>query len=135
MHAAAHDINVRFLKDCYADDIHTPLPSPANSKSSFACFKHISAYSGSLSLNIIEQDAKDAAASDTTEMIINKIQGNTKTENVDDTITQGHSTLDRDVLQTVWGKTRANILDQIFELKDIYYEMIESFNNIFMGLY
>ena len=55
--------------------------------------------------------------------------------NVDDTITQGHSTLDRDVLQTVWGKTRANILDQIFELKDIYYEMIESFNNIFMGLY
>ena len=61
--------------------------------------------------------------------------GNLKTENVDDTITQGHSTLDRDVLQTVWGKTRANILDQIFELKDIYYEMIESFNNIFMGLY
>lgn len=35
MHAAAHDINVRFLKDCYADDIHTPLPSPANSKSSY----------------------------------------------------------------------------------------------------
>lgn len=39
MHAAAHDINVRFLKDCYADDIHTPLPSPANSKSSYEDFK------------------------------------------------------------------------------------------------
>lgn len=61
--------------------------------------------------------------------------GNLKTENVDDTLTQGHSTLDRDVLQTVWGKTRANILEQIFELKDIYYDMIESFNNVFMGLY
>ena len=39
MHAAAHDINVKFLKDCYADDIHTPLPSPANSKSSYEDFK------------------------------------------------------------------------------------------------
>ena len=39
MHSAAHAINVNFLKDCYADDIHTPLPSPANPKSSYEDFK------------------------------------------------------------------------------------------------
>ena len=39
MHPAAHTINANFLKDCYADDIHTPLPSPANPKSSYDDFK------------------------------------------------------------------------------------------------
>ena len=40
MHSAAHAINVKFLKDCYADDIHKPLPSPANPKSSYEDFKN-----------------------------------------------------------------------------------------------
>lgn len=38
-HVKAHALNVLFLKDCYSDDIHNPIPSPANPDGSFADFK------------------------------------------------------------------------------------------------
>ena len=41
----------------------------------------------------------------------------------------------KDVLQTVWGKTRANILDQIMNLKNIYTDCLEYFQRCFMGIY
>lgn len=39
MHVAAHSINVGFMKDCYANDIQNPLPSPDNPKTSYEDFK------------------------------------------------------------------------------------------------
>lgn len=39
MHEAAHSINVRFMKDCYANDLQNPLPSPDNPMTSFDDFK------------------------------------------------------------------------------------------------
>lgn len=38
-HDREHSINVRFLKDCYTQDITNPLPSPDNPKRSFDDFK------------------------------------------------------------------------------------------------
>lgn len=39
MHAAARAINVRFLQDCYRNDINNPIPSPAHPKLSYDDFK------------------------------------------------------------------------------------------------
>lgn len=40
MHAAARAINVRFLQDCYRNDINNPIPSPAHPKLSYDDFKN-----------------------------------------------------------------------------------------------
>ena len=48
---------------------------------------------------------------------------------------QVERTMSRDVLQTVWGKTRAMILQQIFDLQSVYLECLYEFEEIFMGLY
>ena len=63
--------------------------------------------------------------------------GNLKTENVGTTDNNGQRkrTLDRDVLQSVWGKTRPIILKQIMDLEDIYNSAIKEYNTIFMGVY
>lgn len=63
--------------------------------------------------------------------------GNLKTEDVAtrDNNGQRKRTLDRDVLQSVWGKTRPIILKQIMELEDIYNSAIKEYNVIFMGVY
>lgn len=42
--------------------------------------------------------------------------------------------MSRDVLQSVWGKTRAQLLKQIFELQSIYSECLNAFSTIFMGV-
>lgn len=42
--------------------------------------------------------------------------------------------MSRDVLQSVWGKTRAQLLEQILELKSVYTECLEQFETIFMGV-
>ena len=63
--------------------------------------------------------------------------GNLKTEDVStrDNSGQRKRTLDRDVLQSVWGKTRPIILKQIMDLEDIYNSAIKEYNTIFMGVY
>lgn len=43
-------------------------------------------------------------------------------------------TMSRDVLQSVWGKTRAQLMKQIFELQSIYSECLNDFSTIFMGV-
>lgn len=52
--------------------------------------------------------------------------------------TEGEETkersMSRDVLQSVWGKTRAQLLKQIFELQSIYSECLNAFSTIFMGI-
>ena len=40
----------------------------------------------------------------------------------------------RDVLQTVWGKTRADIMNKIFDVKDIFNDCLSEFEQIFMGV-
>ena len=40
----------------------------------------------------------------------------------------------KDVLQSVWGKTRAQLLSQIFELKSLYSECLHEFESLFMGV-
>lgn len=43
--------------------------------------------------------------------------------------------MERDVLQSVWGKTRAQLLSQILELQQVYNMCIKDFATIFMGVY
>lgn len=52
---------------------------------------------------------------------------NTSTETRKGTVT-------RDVLQSVWGKTRADIMEKIMEIKDIYNDCINEFETLFMGV-
>ena len=42
---------------------------------------------------------------------------------------------ERDVLQSVWGKTRADIMDKILNLKDIFNDCLLEFEPLFMGLF
>lgn len=43
-------------------------------------------------------------------------------------------TITRDALQTVWGKTRADILEKILNVKDVFNDCLEEFETIFMGV-
>ena len=63
--------------------------------------------------------------------------GKLKTQDLDttDSNTINKKNSSRDVLQSVWGKTRANLLAQIMDLKDIYNDTVEEFEVLFMGLY
>lgn len=63
--------------------------------------------------------------------------GNLKTQDIDTTDNNGEKNrkVNRDVLQSVWGKTRPVILKQIMELEDIYNSCIKEFETIFMGVY
>ena len=41
---------------------------------------------------------------------------------------------ERDVLQSVWGKTRADIMEKILNLKDIFNDCLDEFEMIFIGV-
>ena len=41
---------------------------------------------------------------------------------------------ERDVLQSVWGKTRADIMEKILNLKDIFNDCLDEYEIIFMGV-
>ena len=56
---------------------------------------------------------------------VDKSDGNSKSEL--------HSS--RDVLQSVWGKTRADIMEKILNLKDIFNDCLIEYETIFMGVY
>lgn len=68
---------------------------------------------------------------------INKSITDLKVQDVDENNNNGSTTLikERDVLQSVWGKTRPHILAQILDLKDIYLDCLEEFESIFMGVF
>lgn len=42
---------------------------------------------------------------------------------------------ERDVLQSVWGKTRADIMEKILNLKDIFNDCLSEYEQIFMGVF
>ena len=82
-------------------------------------------------------DSETSSNDNTNTYYLNPINGNTtnlKVQDVDNSkeeYSKGRI-ITRDVLQTVWGKTRANILNQIMELENIYLECLYDFENIFM---
>ena len=60
-----------------------------------------------------------------------KVQDVDKSENTRDNTF--HS--ERDVLQSVWGKTRADIMEKILNLKDIFNDCLAEYEQIFMGVF
>lgn len=60
--------------------------------------------------------------------------GNLKVQDVDTSDNAGTRKSERDVLQSVWGKTRADILAKIMALKDIYNDCLNEYQTIFMGV-
>ena len=59
-----------------------------------------------------------------------KVQDVEKNENSN----SRHTERTRDVLQSVWGKTRAQLLEQIFDLKNLYMDCLNEFSTLFMGV-
>lgn len=66
---------------------------------------------------------------------VNNNTENLKVQDVDKSETGLERDVERDVLQSVWGKTRASILEQIMKLQSIYFECISEFEKCFMGIY
>ncbi len=60
-----------------------------------------------------------------------KVQDVDKSENTN--VRYAHSS--RDVLQSVWGKTRADIMEKILNLKDIFNDCLAEYETIFMGVF
>lgn len=65
---------------------------------------------------------------------VSKQTENLKVSDVDKTENSRERTITRDVLQTVWGKTRADILNKILEVKDVFNDCLSEFETIFMGV-
>lgn len=67
---------------------------------------------------------------------VNKNTENLKVNDVDksEATSTKDRTITRDVLQTVWGKTRADILNKILEVKDVFNDCLSEFETIFMGV-
>jgi len=60
-----------------------------------------------------------------------------KVQDVDKSENQKENTFhsERDVLQSVWGKTRADIMEKILNLKDIFNDCLAEYEQIFMGVF
>lgn len=60
-----------------------------------------------------------------------KVQDVDKSENTN----TRYSHSERDVLQSVWGKTRADIMEKILNLKDIFNDCLAEYETIFLGVF
>lgn len=60
---------------------------------------------------------------------------NLKVSDVDKTNMDSSRTIIRDALQTVWGKTRADILNKILEVRDVFNDCLSEYDVIFMGVF
>lgn len=60
-----------------------------------------------------------------------------KVQDVDKSENQKENTFhsERDVLQSVWGKTRADIMEKILNLKDIFNDCLAEYEQLFMGVF
>ena len=60
-----------------------------------------------------------------------------KVQDVDKSEQSRESTFhsERDVLQSVWGKTRADIMEKILNLKDIFNDCLYEYEQIFMAVF
>lgn len=63
--------------------------------------------------------------------------GKLKTQDVDTNDNNGQKSrkITRDVLQSVWGKTRPMVLESILNLRDVFNECLEEYETIFMGVF
>ena len=68
---------------------------------------------------------------------VNATTTNLKVQDVDKSENQKANAFhsERDVLQSVWGKTRADIMEKILNLKDIFNDCLAEYEQIFMGLF
>lgn len=68
---------------------------------------------------------------------VNNTATNLKVQDVDKSENQKENTFhsERDVLQSVWGKTRADIMEKILNLKDIFNDCLAEYEQIFMGVF
>ena len=68
---------------------------------------------------------------------VNSSTENLKVQDVDKTNNSHGKTIKskRDVLQSVWGKTRADIMEKILNLKDIFNDCLSEYETIFMGIF
>ena len=68
---------------------------------------------------------------------VNNTATNLKVQDVDKSENERENTFhsERDVLQSVWGKTRADIMEKILNLKDIFNDCLAEYEQIFMGVF
>lgn len=65
---------------------------------------------------------------------LNPVNSNSEKLSNKDTNTETRTgTIKRDVLQSVWGKTRADIMNKILEIRDVYNDCLNEFEPLFMG--
>lgn len=89
----------------------------------------------------LERDiTTNSSTNDKNTYYLNPVNANTtnlKVQDVDDNQTQVAISThgERDVLQSVWGKTRADIMEKILNLKDIFNDCLSEFETIFMGVF
>lgn len=89
----------------------------------------------------LERDETESSTDGTTNTYyLNPVNNNTtnlKVQDVDKSDnTYGNTKhVERDVLQSVWGKTRADIMEKILNLKDIFNDCLAEYETIFMGVF
>ena len=89
----------------------------------------------------LERDiTTNTSTNDKNTYYLNPVNANTtnlKVQDVDDNQSQVAISThgERDVLQSVWGKTRADIMEKILNLKDIFNDCLSEFETIFMGVF
>ena len=89
----------------------------------------------------LERDETESSTDGTTNTYyLNPVNTNTtnlKVQDVDKSDnTYGNTKhIERDVLQSVWGKTRADIMEKILNLKDIFNDCLAEYETIFMGVF
>lgn len=107
-------------------------------------FNDLFKFTVKLQLSENRNSSDSGSDSNTNKYFLNPASASTENLKVQDVDTSNSSNsrsgsmsrgMSRDVLQTVWGKTRAMILDQIFNLQQVYLECLYEFEPIFMGLY
>ena len=76
---------------------------------------------------------KQLANSDLKIQDADKIEDNSSSSRTDNYTNTENNILE--VPQAVWGKTRPYIMGQILDLKDIYIECLDDFEDLFMGVY
>lgn len=91
-------------------------------------------------VNLKTDDTQDFGENNKNTYYLNPVNNNTERLKVTDVDKserggQNHRVVTRDVLQTVWGKTRADIMNKIFDVKDIFNDCIYEYESIFMGVY
>lgn len=90
-------------------------------------------------VQLTNSESEGISRNGTNKYYLNPASGNTenlKVQDVDNNVSQVNRNKSgtRDVLQSVWGKTRADIMEKILNLKDIFNDCLEEYQTIFLGV-